>query len=78
VLFKAVDTPDQGRLTGTGRSADNNPFLFLDGKIDALQNMKLAKPFMHFDNFDDGIAGQGNFIFWGRLSVHRVSHLFGE
>jgi hypothetical protein len=74
VLFEAVDTPDQGRLPGPGRAADNNPFLFADGQIDVLQNMKVTKPFMHVDNFNDGLVGQRNFIVLGGLSAHKVSH----
>jgi hypothetical protein len=35
--------------------------------------MKIAKPFMHFGNFDDDIAGQGSFIVWGWLGSHKIS-----
>jgi hypothetical protein len=75
VLLKAVDTSDQGRLPGTGRPTDNNPLLFLDGKVDVLQNVKLAKPFMHCGDFDDGITGQDTFIVLGGLRRHKDSLL---
>jgi hypothetical protein len=76
VLFKPVDTSDQSRFPGPGRPTDNDPFLVLDGKGDVLQNMKIAKPFMHVDNFNDGFVGQSDFIVLGGLSGHKVSHFY--
>ena len=56
MFLKPVNTTNEGRFTGAGRAADNNPFFLLNGQVDVLQDMELSEPFVHIFDFDNGIV----------------------
>ena len=58
MFFQTVDAADQGRFSGTGRSADDDPLLLYHSQVDALKHMEFTKPFVHIDDFDHALSFQ--------------------
>ncbi len=52
MFFQTVDATDEGRFTGTGRSANHDLFSLLNAEIDTAQDMGFAEPFVETLDLD--------------------------
>ena len=56
MLLEAVDAPDQRRLAGARRAADDDPLSTPDRQVDVAQRVKASVPFVDADEVDGGVA----------------------
>jgi hypothetical protein len=56
VFFQSVNTANQRRFPGSGRSADDDPLFFMHGQIDAPEHMEFTKPLVQIYDFDHGFG----------------------
>ena len=56
VLFQPVDAADHRRFAGARRTADDDALALHDLQVDVLQNVEVAIPLVHADDFDGDIG----------------------
>ena len=57
MLLEPVDTADQGRFAGPGRSADHDSLAAGDFQVDVLEYVKSTVPLVHFPDDDNRLGG---------------------